>query len=1019
MTDNLPPEVRDLQTNLNAFLAIPDPATANRFADAHPELRDPNVVALLVYSASGSDDGGAAQELFAYALILCGMGWPDGPAVVTNVVTAVAILRESPFDRAVCDQAIEAARGAGQALGRSGLHPVLLARTLDIASGVLAQGHAATGDRALLDEAITLQRQAVRAVRTTGALNNLALRLADLYDVTGDWALLDEAITLQREVLHADPGAGPERPTILNNLAKYLSTLHHATGERALLDEAVNVQRQAVEATPTTSTERPRHLTNHAAGLVEMYRATGERALLDEAVDVQRQAVQAIPTNSNERPGILNGLAIRLHYLYEATGDRTFLDEAVEAQRQAVQATSTTSTQRPGRLNGLAVQLVHLYAATGERALLDEAVDVQRQAVEATPTTSTKWPGHLNNLANSLSHLYQATGDRSFLDEAVEMQRRAVQATPTTNAERSTVLNNLAQHLDDLHAVTGERALLDEAVEVQRRAVEATPATSTEWPGYLNNLALRLTGLYDTTGDRTFLDEAVEVQHEAVHAVPTTSTKRPTILNNLAMRLADLYAETGDHNLLDKAGELLARVPGGGPQEHVSLANTRAWLARVDERQRDRYKLAAEELTVALESYQDQLTRAGLSVKERRDLAQQSDGLLGDLAASHLLAGDVDGGLRLIEGDRIWLPAPGELTCELPEAPVAVAWVIPSRWETVVVTCTDHRGPHGLATHIVNKTRAQIRRVVATGLVSARWAGLKTPAAGHFSAAEEDIDALVALTSEIVAAFPPAERLLIVPLGISALLPYSAAESPDEAYLIDGTTITIAPSLVRARAARRQRPDGQSVGAFHPGNAPNRQLALDEDRRAFEELVSTRVLDRPTAEQVLAHFGPGTSIGHVSCHGSYNYLKPLESWLDLETALTIHAVLDHTTAPWLVNLSACETAIPDLDASEQQISFPTGFILGGATHVLSTLWPVSNIHATFVNRAFYQHLAQGEHPAEALRYAIGDLRNSGEPAATARMKRSPIVAKDQPSLASADFKHPFWWAPFTHHGSPW
>jgi hypothetical protein len=99
--------------------------------------------------------------------------------------------------------------------------------------------------------------------------------------------------------------------------------------------------------------------------------------------------------------------------------------------------------------------------------------------------------------------------------------------------------------------------------------------------------------------------------------------------------------------------------------------------------------------------------------------------------------------------------------------------------------------------------------------------------------------------------------------------------------------------------------------------------------------------------------------------------------------LHVRAVLDHRHAPWLTNLSACETGVPDLQALEQLVSFPTGFLLGGAAHVFATLWPVGNIAATTLNGHVYQLLADGTHPAHALRQAIQHLRHPPTPPATA------------------------------------
>jgi CHAT domain-containing protein len=138
-------------------------------------------------------------------------------------------------------------------------------------------------------------------------------------------------------------------------------------------------------------------------------------------------------------------------------------------------------------------------------------------------------------------------------------------------------------------------------------------------------------------------------------------------------------------------------------------------------------------------------------------------------------------------------------------------------------------------------------------------------------------------------------------------------------------------------------------------------------------------------------------IGHFSCHGAYDPLRPLDSRLALRTPLTLRMLLEAERAPWLTNLSACETGIPDLQAVEQSLSFPTAFLLAGASHVLATLWPVGNAAATTVNRAVYTLVNRGAHPAEALRAAVLQLRGARR----------------------GDAGRAFRWAAFAHYGSPW
>ncbi|MGH3249846.1 MAG: CHAT domain-containing protein, partial [Trebonia sp.] len=991
-----PPENEEqaLEAALTAFHASPDPAAAARVADAYPILRDPYVVATLIVAARRYGDDRLTELLFSGAKILCGPGWPDGPVLVTDIVTSINAIAESPLDPEFHRQAVNAARAIWQSLDRADPHPLLLARVLGAISWTFAQSHAVTGeslwreallhlarlyevtgDRGLLEEAVTMARKLVRAMPASSpdrptVLTNLAEHLARLSAATGgDRGLLEEATEVARDLVRTTPTSRLARHLALGYLENRLADLYMATGDRGVLEEAVEVGREAIRAMPAASADRPDHLNNLANRLASLYEATDERGLLEEAVAVAREAVRAMPASSTERPTYLNNLANHLAVLYEATGNGGVLDEAVAVAREAAQSTPASSTDRPGNLSNLANRLASLYEATGNRELLEEAVTIAREAAQTAPASSSERPGILTTLASHLASLYEATGNRELLEEAVTITRAVAETMPVPSVDRPIVLSNLAKHLASLYEATGNRGLLDEAVAITREVVEATPGSSTKRPALLNNLGSYLNHLYEATGDRGLLEEAVGVAREAVRAMPASSADRPGALTTLASHLAGLYEATGDRGLLDEAGELVAGVRGNGPWDRELLAQTRARLIRADEHRNDRYTATAAELTDALNVFQDQLQRPDLSLRERRDLAQRCDGLLGDLAASRVRGGDISQGLELIEGPRLWLPQPPERPGKLPETPLPVAWVMPSQWETAVVTCTDHRDQQELAIHIVNRTRAQIHNAVAAALNAARRASGETP-----EVAQDAIMALCGVASEIAAAVPPAERLLIVPLGISALLPYAAASRPDGTYLVDGTAVTVAPSLAWARAAHRQRPDGRRVGAFHPGKPSSRPLALGEDRTAFEDLLRGEVLDRPTAQKALEHFGPDTDIGHISCHGSYNALKPWESSLELETDLTLRAVLDHGTAPWLVNLSACETGIPDLQASEQQISFPTGFILGGAAHALATLWPIGNVHATIANRAFYHRLTEGEHPADALRHAINGLR---------------------------------------------
>jgi CHAT domain-containing protein len=98
------------------------------------------------------------------------------------------------------------------------------------------------------------------------------------------------------------------------------------------------------------------------------------------------------------------------------------------------------------------------------------------------------------------------------------------------------------------------------------------------------------------------------------------------------------------------------------------------------------------------------------------------------------------------------------------------------------------------------------------------------------------------------------------------------------------------------------------------------------------------------------------------------------STLDLGDAVTLRSLLDQDGAPWLVNLSACETGILDMTRSERAVSFATAFLASGADHVVATLWPVSDAAAAAFNSVFYEHLGQGADPADASQAAISAIK---------------------------------------------
>lgn len=698
-----------------------------------------------------------------------------------------------------------------------------------------------------------------------------------------------------------------------------------------------------------------------------------------------------------------NALVLGLAALQVATGDQGLLEEALTAARRAVRLTPDTSNELPVYLVTLSGQLAGWYMATADRRFLEEAVSAARRAETLTPDASNRRPVCLDTLATRLEELYSAAGDLELLAEAVRMARRAVELSPAGSATLPTRLNNLSGRLTELHKATRDLSALEEAVQTARQAIDLTPATSPQLPVRLSNLASLLADLGTADGDRSLLEESVAAARRAVQLTPGTSAELPITLNNLAFDLINLYAATGDQALVEEAERLLGQIKGAGPWETVTILGTRARIARATPPAPRQYQQAADFLETSQEAFRSEQQRLASDSRRLRDLAYRLNGLLSDLSANLALAGRAGRAIDVLEAPRIWLRPPPPRAADGLETGDAVVWIVFSQWETVTIT------RHGSADPVVARIPIDRREFAfAIGAVLGATRNRRASGPDRIRA----FDRLLELTEAVTSTFPDSRRLLLIPQGLAAQLPYAGARSSDGHHLIDHTALSMAPSLAWAQAARRPRPAASSFAAFHAGEEPFR-LDLSGDREMFVELLGGQVLEDPLAAEVLARFSSATQVAHLSCHGSYDHAKPFNSSLHLRDPLTLEAVIRHGSAPWLTNLSACETAIPDLQASEEAISFPTGLLLGGASHVLANLWVIGNARATALNRAFYGHLKAGSHPAEALRLAqiaLCDslISDSGQRAVTASRDQAPVHSS-----------HAFWWSAFAHYGSPW
>ncbi|HEY8546240.1 MAG TPA: CHAT domain-containing protein, partial [Acidimicrobiales bacterium] len=651
----------------------------------------------------------------------------------------------------------------------------------------------------------------------------------------------------------------------------------------------------------------------------------------------------------------------------------------------------------------------------GEGRVLDEGLSALRREVSALEldrrATDTDRAERLDELAALLDAAYHATRRTDLLEEAIAAERRAVTFLEPSGAladppdELRPLLTSCLSRLGVLLIRSFENTVdnetFKEAGMLANRAMQLAGAELS--PELSANAAVVTRRMAETVKDLELFEVAVTLQRIAVEETPADHVTRPARIAVLVQLLVELWDEQQEDALLDEAWAAIENAQPKSPFDQVDLARMRARIMQAHPRKPHSPADIVDVLSPALETAQ-RFGAAEPDITRRRNIAQRFDGLLGELVVKLVQAGDLDQAIRRIEDERIWLPAPPDgavaVAGTTETRTIPVAWVA-SGWDvTAVITTVDHAT---YTSHLIEVPRTSIQQWVLFNTILQSYLsgqGKASPQAERertVTSVFKLIDLQCSIATKVAATFPRVEELLVVPVGICELLPFTAAQRGDR-HLIDETALTIAPSLAWARAARRPRPDGPSFGAFHPGTANDLARHVETGKEQFAGLVGGTVLDRAADHEVLARFD-GAAVAHFCCHGRFDERDPFESYLELDPPLSVRDVLQQPSAPWLVNLAACSTAIHDLHASEQHISLATAFLLPGASHVLANLWASSAQAGTIFDRAFYGHLADGLRPALAHQRAV-------------RQVRDELTALHGES-------HPFLWAPFTHFGSPW
>jgi CHAT domain-containing protein len=242
-------------------------------------------------------------------------------------------------------------------------------------------------------------------------------------------------------------------------------------------------------------------------------------------------------------------------------------------------------------------------------------------------------------------------------------------------------------------------------------------------------------------------------------------------------------------------------------------------------------------------------------------------------------------------------------------------------------------------------------------------------------------------------------RLIVVPYGSLHKFPFSALNDGMRC-LVDDFDLSVLPSAaVILQVVEKRKADNRNFLAFGNPQTDSKPLAFGEQeiKNVGKMFPVSKIYVREKATKIrLQKEAGGAAVVHLACHGEFNDLQPLQSWLllakegDEDGILRVHEVfgLDLKSAN-LVTLSACETALGKVSSGDDMVGLSRAFLYAGTPSILATLWEVEDTSTALLMEHFYDN-----------------WRNK-------KMSKPQALRQAQLSLrAMQKYQHPFFWAPF-------
>jgi len=228
-------------------------------------------------------------------------------------------------------------------------------------------------------------------------------------------------------------------------------------------------------------------------------------------------------------------------------------------------------------------------------------------------------------------------------------------------------------------------------------------------------------------------------------------------------------------------------------------------------------------------------------------------------------------------------------------------------------------------------------------------------------------------------------NLVIIPNEPLHFLPFQALIDSRGHFLVEKHNFLYAPSASVFMVCNNRKKNarasfiGMALSDIIIDNKPGLPGTEDELRKIlplFTDNVSA--IGKESTETFVKKNAGNYSFIHFATHGSYNYKKPLYSYLlfnpsdEDDGRLNVFEVLELSLNANLVTLSACETGLGNISQGDELVGLSRAFLFAGSSSVVVSLWAVSDYPTSLLMANFYRYL-NDHNLQEALTLAQRDV----------------------------------------------